>query len=317
MEIYEVAAERPNPYRPKVESTYEDPPWMWEAALGADNLLFQFGLFDTSELASGPVAGSVGPSEVRHFAAQLTIAGLHAAGGRDVRRIMDLGSGWGFLTGYLAERFPEARKVDSVNVSRRQLEYAAERLATSPACDRIRLYQCDGQDIGLLPEPETPYDLVVVRGVYTHFPDDVFEASVAAVAARMRPGGLLIISDTLYKTDISRYRSAVTDTVDRLACGHRKSPAAFLSVLERNGMMLEDMRVLPSNREVIHWFGKVAANIDARFPEGVGGPIGELREMCDSFSATLASDRASVCSVITRRAPDAVWSPLPRAEHHA
>ncbi|MFD8114349.1 SAM-dependent methyltransferase [Streptomyces microflavus] len=304
MDIHEVAADRPNPYRQKVESTYEDPPWMWEAALGPDNLLFQFGLFGVSELAAGPGQGSVGPSEVRHFETQLEIAGLGTLREREVRRVLDLGSGWGFLTGYLAERFPEARRVDSVNVSRGQLEYAAARLADSPDAERIRLYLCDGQDIGLLPEPETPYDLVVVRGVYTHFPNEVFEASVAAVAARMRPGGLLVISDTLYKTDLSRYRSPVTDTVDRLACGHRKSPAYFLSVLERNGMMLEDMRVLPSNREVIHWFGKVAANIDARFPEGVRGPISELREMCDSFSATLAADQASVCSVITRRAPD-------------
>ncbi|SCD34086.1 MULTISPECIES: SAM-dependent methyltransferase [unclassified Streptomyces] len=315
MDIHEVAAERPNPYRRKVESTYEDPPWMWEAALGPGNLLFQFGLFGASELAAGPGPGSVGPSEVRHFEKQLEIAGLGKGREHDVRRVLDLGSGWGFLTGYLAERFPGARRVDSVNVSRRQLEYASAQLAGSPAADRIRLYLCDGQDIGLLPEPEALYDLVVVRGVYTHFPDEVFEASVAAVAARMRPGGLLVISDTLYKTDISRYRSPVTDTVDRLACGHRKSPAYFLSVLERSGMMLEDMRVLPGNREVIHWFGKVRANIDTRFPEGVRGPIAELREMCDSFSATLASDQASVCSVITRRAPGPGGLPPLRDRH--
>jgi len=304
VKIHVVDAERPNSYREKVEYTYDDPPWMWEAALGPDNLLFQFGLFDASELAAGPGPGSVGPSEVRYFERQLEIAGLDGARGASVRRVLDLGCGWGFLTGYLAERFPAVDRVDAVNVSRRQLEYAAVRLAGSPAAARIRLYLCDGQDVDLLPEPQAPYDLVIARGVYTHFPVEVFEASVAAVAGRMRPGGVLIVSDTLYKTDLSRYRSPVTDTLDRLACGHRKSPGFFLSALERSGMTLEDVRVMPSNREVIHWFAMVRANIDARFPKGVDGPIGELRETCDSFPATLAADRASVFSLITRRAPD-------------
>lgn len=47
---------------------------MWHNALGPDNLLFQFGLFDAGELTAGPARGSVGPSETSHFDRQLQIA---------------------------------------------------------------------------------------------------------------------------------------------------------------------------------------------------------------------------------------------------
>lgn len=300
--IHVIDSPRVDAYRQKVEDTYADPPWKWERALGSDNLLFQFGLFDTDEVAAGPARGSVGPSEVRHFEEQLEIAGLAGPQRPAVYRILDLGCGWGFLSRYLARRFPEAAHIDAVNISGRQLEYCADKLAAEPELDgRVRLFQCDGQDVDLLPAPEIPYDLVVVRGVYTHFLDDVFEASVNAVAKRMRPGALVIISDTLYKTDLTAYRPAIPDRVDRLACGNRKSPAYFVGVLEQHGLVLTDMRIMPSNAEIVHWFQKVRLNIEHHFPDGITGPIEELREMAVSFSVALTADKASVYSVITRR----------------
>ncbi len=299
--ITEIPSSRPDPYRAKVVHTYDDPPWMWEKALGPDNLLFQFGLFDEAELAEGPTAGSVGPSEVRHFDRQLELAGLTHADRAPVRRILDVGCGWGSLSRYLAKRFPECDRIDAVNISGRQLEYAAEKIAADGLAGRINLYLCDGQDIDLIPEPEPRYDLAVVRGVYTHFLNDVFETSVATVAERVRPGGTVIISDTLYKGDLAGYHSAIPDSTDRLACGNRKSPGYFAHVLEQHGLVLADMRIMPSNAEVVHWFQKVRLNIERSFPDGVTGPIRELREMAASFSVSLDEDKASVYSIITRR----------------
>jgi cyclopropane fatty-acyl-phospholipid synthase-like methyltransferase len=300
--IHVIDSPRVDAYRPKVVHTYDDPPWMWHSALGPDNLLFQFGLFDKEELAAGPTPGTVGPSEVRHFDRQLEIAGLTGPGRPRIHRILDLGCGWGYLSRHLAGRFPEAHTVDAVNISERQLEYCAEQLAGHELADRVRLFLCDGQDVDLLPEPDIPYDLVVVRGVYTHFLNEVFETSVNAVSKRLRAGGLLVISDTLYKGSLTSYVSAIPDTVDRLACANRKSPAYFARVLEESGLVLEDMRIMPSNAEVVHWFGKVRLNIEEHFPGGVSGPIDELREMAVSFSDSLARDKASVYSIITRRA---------------
>lgn len=298
-----IASERMDAYRDKVVYTYDDPPETWQLALGPDNLLFQFGLFDPADLAAGPHPGSVGPSELRHFEEQLRIAGLTDPQRPRLARILDLGCGWGHLSRYLARAFPEARWVDAINVSGRQLEYCARRLAGEPdLAGRVRLFLCDGQDVDLLPDPDVPYDLVVVRGVYTHFLNEVFEASVNAVARRLRPGGSVLISDTLYKTPLDRYRPAIPDQVDRLACGNRKSPAYFVGVLEQEGLVVADMRILPSNAEVEHWFQTVRLNIEQNFPHGATGPIEELREMAVSFSVALRRDDVSVYSIIVRRA---------------
>ncbi|KAL0932349.1 uncharacterized protein CTRU02_213302 [Colletotrichum truncatum] len=182
----------------------------------------------------------------------------------------------------------------------RQLDYCAE-ILNDDIKDRINLYFCNGQDVDLLPVPEIPYDLVVVRGVCTHFLHDVFETSVAQVAQRMRKGGILIISDTLYRGDINKYKSPIPDKSDRLACSNRKTPEYFAGVLENSGFTLRDMRIMPSNAEVIHWFQKVQLNIEQHFPNGVTGPIQELHEMALSFTKSLAANKASVYSIIAQR----------------
>jgi len=204
--IQSITTSRIDRYHDKVVSTYDDPPEMWHKALGADNLSFQFGLFSSDELAAGPVVGSIGPSEFRHFDRQLELSGLLSSAKTrgSVKRILDLGCGWGYISRRLAEvHFPdEDVRIDAINISPRQLQYCAENLPENLQ-GKINLFSCNGQDVDLLPDPETPYDLVVVRGVYTHFLPEVFAASVGRVVQRLRKGGILLISDTLYKVSPS------------------------------------------------------------------------------------------------------------------
>nr|XP_036577448.1 uncharacterized protein CTRU02_12681 [Colletotrichum truncatum]KAF6784419.1 hypothetical protein CTRU02_12681 [Colletotrichum truncatum] len=144
----------------------------------------------------------------------------------------------------------------------RQLDYCAE-ILNDDIKDRINLYFCNGQDVDLLPVPEIPYDLVV--------------------------------------GDINKYKSPIPDKSDRLACSNRKTPEYFAGVLENSGFTLRDMRIMPSNAEVIHWFQKVQLNIEQHFPNGVTGPIQELHEMALSFTKSLAANKASVYSIIAQR----------------
>ncbi|AZK93115.1 MULTISPECIES: SAM-dependent methyltransferase [Streptomyces] len=285
----------PDPYRDKVVYTYNDSPELWRRALG-DTLLFEWGDYeDTTRLLSPGEAG------VRFFDRQLDLAGLLTGPRPRIRRILDLGCGWGFISYLLARRFHECDRIDAINISPTQLDYCARFLADHRLAERVRLFLCDGRDVDLLPDPHLPYDLVVVRGVYTHFRDDAYEASVAALSRRMRPGAILVISDTLFKQGPGTYTSAIPDMVDRLACGNRKSPEYFASVLERHGFSIADMRVLPRNEDVIHWFRDVKSNIETHFPHGLSGPLEELRVMADNMSDALARDKVSAYSVIARR----------------
>ncbi|GAA0434333.1 SAM-dependent methyltransferase [Streptomyces luteireticuli] len=278
-----------DPYQAKVESTYADPPEAWRTVLG-DSLLFQFGLYDDR-----PGAGnSLQDVGVRYFERQLELAGPCSPG-----RILDLGCGWGYETRLLAERFPGCPRIDAINVSDAQLAHCAAYLARRGLAARVRLHRCNARDIGLLPEPGVPYDLVVVRGVITHFPHGLYEASMRALAERVADGGTLVISDTLYAT--AAYRPDIPDAVDRIACGHRKTPEYFTGVLEDSGFAVEDVRVLPSNAEVTRWFLDVRANIGRAFPGGATGPLEELRVAAENLPRSLARNDVSVYSIIARR----------------
>lgn len=191
-----IQSHRIDAYHGKVVQTYDDSPELWHMALG-ENLSFQFGLFDDTEMAQGPTTGPVGPSEFRHFDRQLELANLLEPNRPAVHRILDLGCGWGFITQRLAAHFPDCRRIDAINISKRQLDYCAEKLPENLR-SVVRLYLCNGQDVDLLPDLDIAYDLVVVRGVYTHFLNSVFETSVSQVAKRLSYNGTLIISDTLY-----------------------------------------------------------------------------------------------------------------------
>ncbi|KVK88958.1 methyltransferase type 12 [Burkholderia cepacia] len=289
----------PNPYLGKVEYTYQDDPEDWRKAIG-DNLMFQFGVYDDPR-STPPI--SLDESGLRYFDQQMELAGFGASEPAPIiRRILDVGCGWGFGLKYLAERFPTCARLDGVNVSRTQLEYCAKYLAGQQLDDRVHLYLCDAQDVDRLPDADEPYDLVTIRGVITHFPDDLYERAMRRLAPRVREGAKLVISDNLYNVPLDDYRSDIHDEVDRLACKHRKRPDYFQRVIEDSGFVVEDIRVLPANIDVVRWFMDVKQNIERHFtPGNIPPPLEELRVMAVSLSVALIKDKFSTYSVIARR----------------
>ncbi|MGP4014859.1 SAM-dependent methyltransferase [Saccharopolyspora sp. 5N708] len=284
-------------YQEKVVHTYGDDPESWRKALG-DTLMFEWGCYDHPD---SPRPVSLGESGIRFFERQLDLAGLAGPKRPPLSRVLDMGCGWGYLISYLAHRFPDCPRIDGLNISRRQLEYCSTYLNDQGVSDRTSLYLCNARDIGLLPDPQRLYDLVNIRGVITHFPNELYETSMAALAGRIRPGGTVIISDTLYKVDLAEYQSAIPDEVDRLAVGHRKTPGYFAKVLEDNGFTIADMRVLPKNTDVAHWLLEVRSNIETHFPQGITGPLEELRILAVNLSVALLTDKVSAYSIIAHR----------------
>ncbi|AOK29731.1 MULTISPECIES: SAM-dependent methyltransferase [Burkholderia] len=288
-----------SPYQAKVEYTYQDNPEDWRKAIG-NYLLFQFGVYDDP---TSPQPITLDESGIKYFDRQLKLAGLMQGKHRPIQRILDIGCGWGYILKHLAERFPECRWLDGVNVSRAQLEFCARFHAEQGLSERINLYQCNAQDIDLLPYPETLYDLVIIRGVISHFPDDLYERAMQKLATRMRAGGQVIISDNLYNVPPETYQSDTYDEVDRLACKHRKTPAYFRHVLEQSGFIIDDMQVLPSNIDVAHWLMDSKANIERHFTdESIPVPLEELRVLAENWSVALIKNKVSTYSVIARKA---------------
>jgi predicted O-methyltransferase YrrM len=281
-----------DPYQFRVEQVYQDDPALWRPAIG-DELWFQFGLYgdDTQSLDE---AGKL------YFDRQLDLAGL--PDGAQVNRILDVGFGWGTTLLHMAKRFPNCPRIDGVNVSGTQVRYAADRLAAVGVADRVRLYQCNAQDIGLIPDLEPTYDLIILRGSIAHLTLSTVEAAMAAISARA-DNATLVISDTFYNVPLNAYQSAIPDEVDRMACGHRKTVAYLTDVLARNNFAIRDLQELPAGPEAIRWLDEVKSNING-LPLPLPRPFTDLRDVADNLSVALRSGTATVFSVIARRLPD-------------
>jgi cyclopropane fatty-acyl-phospholipid synthase-like methyltransferase len=284
---------RSHPYREAVTRAYDDSPDDWRKVLG-DLLMFQWGIYSHPD-SRRPV--SLDEAGVRHLDTQLELAGLSAPERPRMLRILDLGCGWGYTLHHLAGLFPECPRLDGVNISKRQLEYCARYFVRPETMERISLYL----DIGLLPDPGQPYDLAVVRGAITHFPHDLFEAATTALATRLREGGLVVISETLYNEEITSKQSATPPDTDHLAIGYRKSPEYLTRVLQSNGFTIRDMRILPSNSDAAQWLLQLKSNIEAYFPDGAAPPLEAIREMADDLAIALLERQVSAYSIIAER----------------
>jgi len=99
-------------------------------------------------------------------------------------RVLDVGCGTGFLLEELARRGFRGRGID---LSPESVEIAKGRLAELGAADRLTA------EVGSAYEPpEGPYDLIALTDVLEHLEDP--RGCVAALAAQLAPGGLLVIS---------------------------------------------------------------------------------------------------------------------------
>ncbi|MEV5242055.1 class I SAM-dependent methyltransferase [Streptomyces cinnamoneus] len=282
-------------YQSRVEQVYNDSPELWKKAIG-EELWFQFGVYGNQKgrLSTLDEAGR------SHLERQLELAQRLSGDYPEIQRVLEIGFGWGTGLMHLARLFPHCPRLDGINISRTQTEYALQRIAEASLSERVHLYLGNALNIDQLPRPEEPYDLVLMRGVVTHFSPATTEAVFAALPKRMRPGAVLIISENLYNVPLQDYTPAIPDETDRLACGYRKTPEYLTGVLADSGFTIRDVRKLPSNQEAVCWLTEIKANIEHCFGSRAPRPLQELRDHADNWSAALRRDRVSVYSVIAR-----------------
>ncbi|GGT04085.1 SAM-dependent methyltransferase [Streptomyces kurssanovii] len=104
-----------------------------------------------------------------------------------VRRVLDIGSGPGVITGLLAEAFPYAEVV-AVDAAGPLLERAQARAARNGQADRVRTHRAELPD-GI--EDLGEADLVWAAGSVHHLGDQ--RAALGALARLVRPGGLVAV----------------------------------------------------------------------------------------------------------------------------
>ena len=291
---------RIDPYQEAVEQVYIDTPSDWQKAIGKD-LWYQYGVFNMSEGGTRPSLDEAGRRYFNHQVGQAKDAGIDFALSLPVRRAIDIGCGWGSTLRALSELFPGCPCIDGVNISPQQLVYTQELLAREGLSDRINLYLCNAKDLAGLPDADIPYDLAVLRGSIIHFTQDVFEETMRALASRIRSGGVVLISESLYKGDLKMYRPFIPDENDRSACAHRRTSSDVSNVLEASGFQILDLRISPSNEDVIHWFDVVRHNIETHGLANDKLAFKDLRDVAINWTDALRKDKVAVYSLVARR----------------
>ncbi|HKM90519.1 MAG TPA: cyclopropane-fatty-acyl-phospholipid synthase family protein [Candidatus Acidoferrales bacterium] len=112
----------------------------------------------------------------------LTAGRAHIAGGQ---HILELGCGWGSLTLYLAERFPDCR-ITAVSNSRSQKEFIDAR-ARHLRLGNVEVITADMTTF----EPGGQFDRIVSVEMFEHMRN--YRALFARIARWLRPGALLFV----------------------------------------------------------------------------------------------------------------------------
>lgn len=104
----------------------------------------------------------------------------------DGEEILELGCGWGSLTLWMAERYPNAR-ITAVSNSRTQKQFIEAR-AASRGLRNIQIVTCDMNDLAL---DHSKFDRVVSVEMFEHMRN--YEQLLARVASWMKPGATLFV----------------------------------------------------------------------------------------------------------------------------
>jgi cyclopropane-fatty-acyl-phospholipid synthase len=158
---------------------YDLPPALFAAFLG-QRMKYTCGLY----------SGSAATLDQAQEAKLGFIADCLGAG--DGARVLDIGTGWGSLACYLAERFD--CQVTAVTPAPAQAGYVRERAAAAGLGPRVQVIERSVYDLDL---PAGSFDAVALVGVIEHMPD---HRRVLSTAARLlRRHGRLYLSASCFR----------------------------------------------------------------------------------------------------------------------
>lgn len=148
-------------------------------------------------------------------------------------RVLDIGSGWGGLAMFLAEKY--GARVKGITLSENQLASAKERAAAGGLSDRTEFAFEDYRRVG------GAFDRIVSVGMFEHVGRARYDAFFKAVAALLVEDGVALIH-TIGRTDTPKPTSPWTERYI-FPGGYIPSLSDMAPAIERSGLCVTDIEV--------------------------------------------------------------------------
>jgi len=136
-------------------------------------------------------------------------------------RVLDIGSGPGFLLVEMAEQVGAGGAVSGLDMSESMVALARSRLSSSPHSAHISLVQGDA---AALPFPDSTFDVAVATQVYCYV--SALSTALSELSRVLRPGGRALILDTdwdslvWHASDEARMNRVVAIWCERFSDAH-------------------------------------------------------------------------------------------------
>jgi cyclopropane-fatty-acyl-phospholipid synthase len=163
----------------------------------------------------------------RHIAAKLCL-------NRSGLKILDIGSGWGGLSLYLAEAF--GAEVTGVTLSREQYDFSLRRAAQSPAGDRVHFALRDYREL------EGHFDRIVSVGMFEHVGKKNYREFFSRTRELLSMDGVALLHSIGYADSPGPINPFIRKYI--FPGADQPSLSEVFAVVERSGLFVTDLEIL-------------------------------------------------------------------------
>jgi len=241
---------RPDKSRKNVAHHYDIGNGLYQLMLDEEHMQYSCAYWDTERFGEDMTLGQAQEAKLAHIAAKLNL--------RPGLRVLDIGSGWGGMAIFLAQR---ARvEVLGITLSEEQLALARERAEAAGVADRVRFELLDYR---VLADRKEQFDRIVSVGMFEHVGQPQFTTFFRACARLLTEDGTMLLH-TIGRMGSPSRTDAFTDKWI-FPGGYIPALSETVAASEKVRLIAADVETLRLHyaRTIREWYARVVEHRDA------------------------------------------------------